>query len=494
MKYSIFQQDIFDEVEDGDGNIVISAVAGSGKTTTIQECLNRIPVKSDSIYLAFNNAIAEEMKKKMGKTKTLISTMHSFGWRAILKATNYKAKMNPSKSYKYIEKTLKKHAITDEKAKGYYSYMMSNMLDLMRQFLVSDFDDIINLGIRYDFLLAEPDALMLSETLQLMNKDINEYDFTDMIYRIVVDNIRLPKYDYVFVDESQDLSKCQQAIIGKIKKSKGRMIAVGDPAQAIYGFAGSDANSYDNLKVLFPNTTELPLSVNYRCGKAIVKEAQTINSQILPFNKAKNGIVRDGFITEINNSDWVLCRNVKPLIHLNLYLLDKKIKSYIKGIDIGVGLIRLVDKTSSSRIETALNNYEKEIMREVVKMKKKGVKNPMNSEKIDNMVQRLEILRILSKDLIFCKDLIARIKRIFKESGEGVMLSTIHKSKGLENHRIFFLLPSLIPNQYATKPWELVQEDNLKYVAITRAKNELIYINEEAYQPVKDMVKEWNKK
>jgi superfamily I DNA/RNA helicase len=56
------------------------------------------------------------------------------------------------------------------------------------------------------------------------------------------------------------------------------------------------------------------------------------------------------------------------------------------------------------------------------------------------------------------------------------MLSTIHKAKGLENDRIFFLCPELIPSKYATQPWQYEQEANLKYVAITRAKQELIYV------------------
>jgi superfamily I DNA/RNA helicase len=490
MEYSVYQSDIFDEIINGKNNIVISAVAGSGKTTTIQESLKIIPKDSDSIYMAFNNNIVEEMKSRLKNTKTLISTMHSFGWRAIMKSTNFKAKLNKSKSYKYIDICLKKNNIVDEKLKSYYFYMMSGMLDLIRQNLVSDFDDIISLGMKYDFLLGEDDVMMLSETLQMMNKDKREFDFTDMIYRVIVDKIRLPKYDFIFVDESQDLSKCQQEIISKIKKINGRMIAVGDPSQAIYGFAGSDNNSYDNLKNMFPNTIELPLSVNYRCGKEIVKEAQKINDQILPFSKNKNGIVRNGVVTEIINSDWVLCRNLKPLVQLNLFLLDKKTKSFIKGYDIGVGLTRLLDKSTKSRVDNAIKSYENEILKEMVKMKKKGVRNPKNSEKIDNMNQKLEILKILSKDLLFTKDLIKRIKEIFKESGEGVMLSTIHKAKGMENNRIFFLLPNLIPNQFATQSWQIQQEHNLMYVAITRAKNELIYLNEDEFKPVKDKIKE----
>ena len=56
------------------------------------------------------------------------------------------------------------------------------------------------------------------------------------------------------------------------------------------------------------------------------------------------------------------------------------------------------------------------------------------------------------------------------------MLSTIHKAKGLENERVFFLLPDIIPSKYATQPWQIEQEMNLKYVATTRAKHTLIKV------------------
>ena len=493
MKYSKYQKDIFEEIVDGHSNVVIGAVAGSGKTTTIEESINLIPKGDDSIYIAFNNKIVDEMKGRLKNKKTLITTIHSFGWKQIMRSTNYKAKLNKAKSYKYIEINLKKNKITEPKKKSYYTYMMSNMIDLVRQNLVNEIEDIISLGDRYDFLISEDEAEMIKEVLASMNKDKKEFDFTDMIYRVVIDKIRLPKFNWIFVDESQDLSACQQAIIAKIKKDDGRMIAVGDPNQAIYGFAGADSNSYHNLKNMFENTKELPLSVNYRCGTDIVREAQKINPLIKPFKKNKTGIVREGEVDEIENSDWVICRNVKPLVLLNLYLLDNNTKSFIRGYDIGVGLIRLLDKNSKTRCESSISSYENEILKEVVKMKKKGVKNPKNSEKIDNMNQKLEILKILAYGLTFTSDLIAKIKRIFKESGEGVILSTIHKSKGLENGRIFFLLPNLIPNQFATQDWQIEQENNLKYVAITRAKSELVYIHEESFSIVKERIKQLTK-
>jgi superfamily I DNA/RNA helicase len=60
-----------------------------------------------------------------------------------------------------------------------------------------------------------------------------------------------------------------------------------------------------------------------------------------------------------------------------------------------------------------------------------------------------------------------------------VTLSSIHKSKGLEFSRTFILgMAQFQPSKYATQDWMKVQEDNLAYVAITRAKDALIHITD----------------
>jgi superfamily I DNA/RNA helicase len=367
-------------------------------------------------------------------------------------------------------------------------YTFSKLLDLIRQNLCFETDDIIKLGERHSMLISKEDAVMLREILEMMNKNSKEFDFTDMIYRAILDEIKFPKYDFIFIDESQDLSRLQQMVISRIKSRRGRMIAVGDPNQAIYGFAGADVESYEMLKNLFPNTKELPLSVNYRCGSRIIKEAKKINPKIIAFDGNGKGEVKSGFIDDIKEDDWVLCRNVKPLVLTNLYLLSKGIKAYVRGSDIGLGLIAIINKTGSANTKSMLARYKTTIKQERLKMVKRGVKNPDNSEKMEMMRQKLEILFVLSDGIFLTKELKKKIKSIFKDQGKGVCLSTIHKSKGLENDTIHFLCPELIPSRFAEQPWEFKQEKNLEYVAITRAKSKLVYVQD--YQTVVDSNKD----
>lgn len=482
MKDSKNQIEIYNFIKNEKGNLVVSAVAGSGKTTTILNCLKRTPSTSTKVFLAFNNAIVNELKEKVAyiDSTALVSTMHSICWRAVMKRYNFKVKLNASKSGKFIERECKRLKVIPKRT-GFMLYTVSKLLDLIRQHLI-DIDaesEIEALATRFDLEFDEQVYEITVAVYLKMNKNIKEFDFTDMIFRIVEDDIQMPKFDYVFVDESQDLSKLQHNIIERLIAKGGRLIAVGDPRQAIYGFAGADANSYDNLRTLLPNTSELPLSVNYRCGQSIIRHAQTINSDIQPYKKNPEGVVNmEMECSRVRSGDWLLCRNVKPLIVMNLYFLTKGMKSFVKGKDFGKGLEIFIKKMHASTLDGLLKKIDLSLDMEVAKMFKKGVRNPLNTEKIDRMVQRNDAIKLLSQNSQSIDSLLKYIRTVFKEEGEGVCLSTIHKSKGLENDRVYLLCPELIPSKYAIHPWQLVQEENLHYVAITRAKKEFGYISD----------------
>lgn len=475
MEDSKFQKSIYHEVKNGKSNIVVSAVAGSGKTTTIVNSVKLTPKKSDKLFLAFNNSIVEELKKKIIFPNSQVTTMHSFCWRAILRNNSYKAKLKKDKSRNIIKKVLLDYKVPKKKH-GYYGFVISKVLDLARLNLLTELEEFENIALRFNFELEDLMSDMVLDCLIKMNEDYENYDFVDMIYRACIDEVRLPKYDFVFVDESQDLSTAQQYIISQILKKNGRMIAVGDPNQAIYGFAGADSNSYENLKQIYPNTIELPLSINYRCAKRIVKEANKWNKDILPFDSNIEGEVRNGFCKEIKVGDWVLCRNLKPLIFLNLYLISKNIRSYIKGGEVGKNLENYIKSFNPKSLEGLFERINKDITDKADKLRAKGVKNPYNTEKIDKLIQKRDIIKVVSQGTFSVNGLVLKIRGIFKEQKNAVLLSTIHKSKGLENDRVFILCPELIPNKFATKKWQLEQEDNLFYVAVTRAKKSLIYI------------------
>ena len=96
---------------------------------------------------------------------------------------------------------------------------------------------------------------------------------------------------------------------------------------------------------------------------------------------------------------------------------------------------------------------------------------------------KVDAIRYLSHDLNWASETISRINTIFSDKAQGICLSTIHKSKGLEADRVFILAPETMYHERAMRiDWMAEQEANLVYVAYTRAKHYLGFITDYVYE------------
>lgn len=478
MTPSRYQSTIYKAFQLTDKDINISAVAGSGKTTVLLELLKYVPRGESALFLAFNNSIVDELRNRNTRTDAVIMTIHSCGWRAIMLAYGNKVKMNPNKAISKIETVIKERSI-DERKRGYYFYIIPRIVDLMRcNLCTEDRIEIDRMLLHYDVNADKTDVDIAMRVFELMNRDRRQFDFMDMIYVPLVDNrVRLHKYDCVFCDESQDFSRAQQEFIRACISRRGRLVTVGDSNQAIYGFAGADADSYERLSNLRGRSARLPLSVSYRCARKIVEEAQQIVPEIQSAPDAPDGrVVTGGTLRDLRRGDWVLCRNLRPLVAAYMWLLKNKVKSHIRGKDIGEGILALIIKTKARTLPELFAALKEEKVCLLEKLVRRGVRHPAYHPKMEVLFQRTEVIEFLSQEVETVEALKRLIERIFTDEERGIMLSTIHKAKGLENERVFFLCPELIPSRFATQDWQFEQEQNLRYVAITRAKRELIYV------------------
>jgi len=257
---------------------------------------------------------------------------------------------------------------------------------------------------------------------------------------------------------------------GHIKK----WIAVGDRNQAIYGFSGAYSSSFD-LFLEQGNVIELPLDICYRCSTKIIDKANEVYD-VMEYSTDNEGIVET--ITDvklIKDDSMVICRNSKPLIDLYFELLGLDRNVYIKGEDILTGLLRFLKPygnhtTSSARIE--MSYKIEELSRDNSdngKVKLYYFKEDF--EKYKKLAQHL------SEEYETVDSLINKIKSLFIDKKNAIMLCTIHKSKGLESEVVYILQENLIPSKFAKSIEQRRQENNLKYVARTRAKNELYFLN-----------------
>lgn len=179
-------------------------------------------------------------------------------------------------------------------------------------------------------------------------------------------------------------------------------------------------------------------------------------------------------VSDFPSSCAILCRNSQPLISFAFSLLRRRVACHVLGRDLAVGLEKLLDKVASpcGGKEPTLQRLAQYAEREGNSFRKKGKK-----QEAANIEDRCGCLRLFVTSCASLEDVRRTIQNMFK-AGPGITLSTIHKSKGLEWETVFLLdVPTTIPSPYAEAQWEKIQEYNLGYVATTRAKLNLIFIN-----------------
>lgn len=452
----------------------------SGKTATLKELCNRTPVGTSCLFMAFNKSIAEELKTKL-PTTVECNTFHSMGLRTLMKNFRFRMQLEENKCFSLCME-LFDFRKKEYKEKMRYYFSLQELWEKIRLSLCEiNEENVSALCIEYDLDYENSMINDLNKINERWRKDCAriqdnksfKMDFPDMLWipYNFVDEMNFPKYQVVMLDESQDSFTLQKEILQRYIKPRGRFIAVGDSKQLIYNFMGSDLDVFTSIKRM-PNTICLPLSVTYRCAKKIVEVANKVfpGTECVP--TAKEGIVRSGDIFEAENGDFILCRNNYPLVVTFIMLLERGKKVSIMGRDFGESLCRLMDNQS------CLDDLYLLLEDKASKLKERGLSEIAitNNASYVALKEKVSIIEILYKR--FPGSFLAlkqKIKNIFSDDKTGIILSTIHKSKGLEAKRVFFLNPELIPSKFAKTPKALYAEECLKFVAITRAKEELVY-------------------
>lgn len=502
---SKYQQDIFDFIQHGNGNSVINALAGSGKTSTIVNAVKLIPSTCNALFIAFNKEIVKELEKKLAGVKNVqVKTLHSLGLLMIRRNLGTNIEIDEYKYRTFIKKNIKQLSSADfdkmtTKLMQQYTDNVIQLCDLGRYNLAQCEKDLLQVSARHDIPIIDDECNAVLNVMKWGRENTTSIDFTDMVwlpYELTLNPIGL-QYDYIFIDECQDLNAAQRELFLRCFRRGTRFIAVGDKKQAIYSFAGADVESFAKLQNL-PNTTTLPLPISYRCPKKVVNLANQFVDTMECREGAPDGeIVHNVSIKDIHDGDMVLCRTKMPLIKLYMRYLRMGVKSYVRGQDIGLNLLRMVDKTEQIVLNVSLQKdgvfarlYDDLFEERNRLMIKRGMdlEDATLSNQIMNKYDSIKALEILAEGLTSARDLHDRIENVFAESADGVCLSTIHKAKGLEANNVYILCETLMPSRLATQDWEKEQEQNLMYVAYTRAKYKLGFVSETEISPSAGMI------
>ena len=418
FELSEYQKRILDFIKYENGNLLVDAKAGSGKTSTLVLIADEIIKQNKKcLFLAFNKSIVEELKTKIISDSCQIKTLHSLGLsflRSFLykkHGENYVIDIDQHDEHikQEVEKLFEVYCRQDFNIAN--AEMGSDDRDDLYYNLLREVASMVNYSRLYNCNYHEPEQLYdLAPKLCWYLKDYEDYGmkrfpeivekvidgikesfenpvkdeagiphyrvtYTDMIYFPCLYKMRPPFslrtfLDYVLIDETQDLSVLQQMFVKLFVGYNTRMIAVGDEKQAIYGFAGADTKSIKNLKKNF-DLTELPLNICYRCPKNVIKLAQDMVPTI-EWNHKRDD---DGIVDFIDDSnlkdklqpgDVILARRNNDLVRLYKKLvLDEKISIKFKNQEMVTTIVNEIKKVIKEYIKryNAYANVEKELYR-----------------------------------------------------------------------------------------------------------------------------------
>jgi DNA helicase II / ATP-dependent DNA helicase PcrA len=479
---SQYQQDIFDwhdkNAKSFGGKkrkaLMVQAVAGSGKTTTIVQAANdHISPDMNAAVIAFNADIAKVLKERLPNRDC--RTMHSLGLWAIRK--QFKGiDVKPEKDDMILETLLDKYTYRN------LYYPISKLASAVRNNLADTSDQSLqDLATDYNIDLNGETNLMFDTTRKLLDEDkrmTSIISFDDMIWLPVELRLNIPQFDYLAVDELQDLNKCQAELIASAVSPTGTIVGIGDYRQSIYKFRGADTESMPKFRQRF-DAEILPLSISYRCPRAVV---QLINQQfpdiefIARDNAPEGSVEFKQFDTiDFQPGDMALCRVNAPLVNPCYSLIRRGVKAIIKGRDIGKGLISLIKKMRARDIPDLMDRLEDYLSQETYKLlaQKKEYQAQALTDRVETIYAIISMVRLEGS----IEDVNNAINQIFSDGTAAVTFSSIHKAKGLEADNVYILKPELLPHPRAKTPDEQAQESNLQYVAFSRPKQSLVFVS-----------------
>lgn len=516
---SRYQEAIFNEIARGSGDLLINAVAGAGKTSTLQEAVNQLDyyVQRRTLLTAFNSHIKAELSKRQKDGRipsgVHIYTLHGLGHRVL------REHFKPSDLGKWVDEYKLERLVRayfaglglDEDALKSPTVMMARdataqlanlaALTLTKPIAEPLMGLIEEYGVEIPQGKLHPVLLGVGKVLEWTAKGLPYPDgygrtyhpkeaisFTDMIYLPLALGLPIPQYDMVFVDEVQDLNRAQQELLFRARSPKGRMVWTGDRQQAIYSFMGADSRSFDRIADL-TDAKELPLSICYRCSRKVVELAQEYVPEIECAPNAPDGevfrcseerlldYVFQHAKTRASSPFMLLCRVNAPLIKTALHFLARGLPVHVRGRDIGAGMAKLIDYLAgrdgflfSEFIEYAEEYRDEQTA--ILRAKRARADQLINlGDRVDSVIAVYQAS--VSAGRRGVEEMKAFLKDLFSDKEEAVILSSIHKAKGLEADMVGILRPDLLPHPKADTPAQMEQEANLAYVAITRAREEL---------------------
>jgi DNA helicase-2/ATP-dependent DNA helicase PcrA len=539
IRPSRYQSRIIDFVRNESGNGVILATAGAGKTSTLVQVAASLPNGLHSCFLAFGRDAAAELASRLPESATAM-TVHRLGritlrdallrrgvtlrrvdrgkYRRLIRGLVGAPAGNPSAAAGAVDAAASgaegapagasadapnapaSGAADCRLAREGVEYLL-RLSQLARLCLVDAGDEsaVHQLALRFNLVPpADPDTASQAHALLpvVLREGLEEAwhlglsDFTDMLWLPLELRLQPPRFDFVCVDEAQDYSALALAFTLRLvdPAAGGRLLFVGDPRQSVYGFAGAASDALERI-VEAARAKVLPLSISYRCPRRHVELARLMAPEIEARPEAPAGgvfwisdTVLDRWARE---GDLILCRANAPLVATCLRLARSGRRAFVLGRDLARQLGDLARRALPPGTEEPDARLDIFASAEESRLRLALADRPHAQAAVSERLDLIECLRFLAREALGPgaagpDPLAARIERTFGAREDAVALSTIHRAKGKEADRVFILYPELMPAPYAHTAEALRGEASVQFVALTRARRDLVFVSEPA--------------
>jgi superfamily I DNA/RNA helicase len=433
--------------------------------------------------MAFNNSIKTEWE---GMKIPGLSVYSTFGFgKSVLIQNGINAKLDDKKSERILE-TL------NPRLNNKQVWPIVRLTELARLTLTeNDYEQLSYLAADNCLQINEQGLDHVQDLLEKHVEVLDVIDFADMVWLPHMLGKRVRPFDFLGIDECQDLNKAQHSLI---TNHANRFLMVGDERQAIYQFAGADEKSYENLKAYLETRPigmmELPLTISRRCSKAATRLAREIVPAFRCLDTAS-----EGSVTEQEEDRWlsrdigtltpdhmVIARRNAPVVRATLELLRRRKPAKMLGRSFGKDVIFHMGNVAKGHEDT-------DAIRQLVMtdLQKKTFQWSQQKYISERMVENY--CDIATSSIVFCElcktktEIVHMIDQMFADAKENpknvIRLSSVHRAKGLEARHIHFLehditgLPRMIKKQLVQpKP----EEVNLRYIGITRTQEHLTLV------------------
>mgnify|MGYP006267181875 CR=1 FL=1 len=468
-----------------EGHCKINAVAGSGKTTTVIAYAKARPAEARILYLAFNRSVRQEARQRFAETglrNVRVETAHSLAYRHVVPRHGYEVKGQGYKTHEIAELLglqvggAEKHAefVVANHISKFVAYFCNSAARKVQQL---DYRELVTEEKARQFVERFYGYIEKQTRILLAKMNRGQIGITHDFY-LKKFQLTQPElgFDYILFDEGQDASP---AMLDVFLRQRGTKVIVGDTHQQIYGWRFA-VNSLEKA-----DFTTRHLSTSFRFGQDIADLArEVLNLKHYLKSHEDLPITGAGDTAAKPESRAILARtNLGLLLRAIEHVTERhRIKPiYFEG---NIHSYTYADEGTSLYDVLSLYNQNRERIRD------KLIRRMGSIEELEEYVKNTDEGQ-LGIMIEIVKEYGNEIPRIIKQIKENhiddddksradVVFSTVHRCKGMEYDEVELVNDFIMEEQLqkmqkkreeeAARIPRLIEEINLLYVAITRAR------------------------